>query len=230
MSAATMNGYDPLYSPPTLASRVDRFVARGIHLTKRAAVAFALAVLAAIGLGAAATDNGFVQLIVTFFAAVALWVPILVAILWGERALGRRSQRRAARVVEPMASGGAGDAHWQRLARLAPEQRERIHGLQQSVARSHRRLGSAGLDPEAHDLCILIDRRLPELIDRELDALPPDDRGRKARIDGLINLVDQFARHCSRHGSGDAAADEREAEILRRRFQERLAPPPFDGI
>lgn len=225
-----MNGYEHPYSPPTLTSRVDRFVARGIHLTKRAAVAFALAVLAAIGLGAVATDNGFVQLVVTFVAAIALWVPILVGILWGERALGRRARRPAGRAVDAPANSAAGDAHWQRLARLAPDQSERIHGLQQSVARSHRRLGSASLDPEAHDLCILIDRRLPELIDRELDALPPDDRGRKERIDGLIKLVDQFARHCSRHGSGDHEAYEREAEILRRRFQERLAPPPFDGI
>lgn len=221
-----MDGFDHRYSPFTLANRFDRMVARGIHVGKRAAFAFALAVVSAIGIGALATDNGFVQLAVTFVATMALWVPILIAILVGERALARRA--RPPVTIDDVATI-KGDAHWQRLARVAPRQSERIAGLQQSVARSHRRLGSASLDPEAHDLCILIDRRLPDLIDRELDALPPDDRGRRERIDGLINLVDQFARHCSRHGERDDAAYEREAEVLRRRFQERLTPPPFEG-
>ena len=81
------------------------------------------------------------------------------------------------------------------------------------------------LDPDAHDLCVLIDRRLPELIDRELDALPPDDRGRREGVAALIRLVEQFARHCGAKRDGRAASSAYEAEVLRRRFEERLAPP-----
>ena len=77
------------------------------------------------------------------------------------------------------------------------------------------------MDPDANDLCILIDRRLPELIDRELDSLAPDDRGRTKQLDELVDLVEQFARHCSRSREGGSHA-EREAAILRRRFEHRL--------
>lgn len=217
-----MNDYQRPFLPPLF----ERMVARSIHFGKRAALAFGLAAVSAIVLAASVSDNGFVQILVTMFAAFALWIPILITLLWGERAFRRRPTQTA--TVDAIAIDGSA-AHWRRLALAAPDQRERIHGLQRSIERSHRRLRDARLDPEAHDLCILIDKRLPDLIGRELDALPPDDRGRRERIDGLIGLVDQFVRHCGKHGHGDGAAHEREAEILRRRFQERLEPPPFEA-
>jgi hypothetical protein len=216
------------YSPYRMPyhDRIDRVVRRGIHLAKRVALSFGLAALSAIAIGAAATDNGLVQILVTSFATLALWGPILFVILWGERTL--RVRRSSANTPANPEIAGASDDHWRRLARMAPSQHERIAGLQGSIERSRKRLANAQLDPEAHDLCVLINRRLPDLIDRELDALPPDDRGRRGRIDGLINLVDQFARHCSRHGSQSSVDHDREAEILRRRFEERLAASPFE--
>ena len=83
----------------------------------------------------------------------------------------------------------------------------------------------ARLDPDAHDLCVLIDRRLPELIERELDSLPPGDRERRERLSSLIALVEDFARHCGRKRDGSPAGSDYQAEVLRRRFEERLAGP-----
>lgn len=99
--------------------------------------------------------------------------------------------------------------------------------LQRSFERSRQALGSADLDPDAHDLCVLIDRRLPELIDRGLDDLPPDDRDRGRKLDELVNLVEQFARHCSRKGAGEVDLPTYDAQVLRRRFEERLSSGPF---
>src|SRR5690349_24839240 len=76
---------------------------------------------------------------------------------------------------------------WDRLAALAPAHAHRVGVLQRSFERSRIALGKEHLDPDAHDLCVLIDRRLPELIDRELDDLPPDDRDRGKRIDELVD-------------------------------------------
>lgn len=206
--------------------RVGHLIERGLQFGKRAAIAFGLAVVSAIVIGAAVTDNGLVQLFVTLIAAVALWVPFLLVLLLGERTFRGRSK-----VVSKLPDRVEAETgnQWRRLAFAAPSQRDRISGLEQSIARSRSRLGRAKLDPEAVDLVVLIDRRLPDLIDRELDALPPDDKGRREKLDGLISLVDQFARHCSRHGADDSLAFEREAEVLRRRFEDRLAPPPFES-
>lgn len=211
-----------------LPDQIGRTFDRIVHLSKRAALAFGLSAISAIMIGAAATDNGFVQLLVTLFATIALWVPILLTLLWGERLFRRSSAPASSQIIDAVATPVAGQ-HWQRLARAAPDQRERIHGLQLSIERSRVRLSTASFDPQATDLCVLINRRLPDLIDRQLDALPPDDRGRREQVNELVNLVDQFARHCSRHGADDTAVHEREAEILRRRFEDHLAPPPFDG-
>jgi hypothetical protein len=204
----------------------ERIVARSIHFGKRAALAFGLAAVSAIVLAASVSDNGVAQILITLFAAIALWAPMLIALLWGERALRRRPAPPAP--IDAVARDRSA-AHWRRLALAAPDQRERIQGLERSIERSQRKLRAARLDPEAHDLCILIDKRLPDLIDRELDALPPDDRGRRERIDGLIKLVDQFVRHCGKHGQSDDAGHDREAEILRRRFEQRLAASPFES-
>ena len=117
---------------------------------------------------------------------------------------------------------------WARLLRAAPAERERIGAIQRSLATSHLALRDAALDPDAHDLCVLIDRRLPELIERELDSLPPDDRGRRERVASLVDLVEHFARHCGAKRDGRSDESDYEAEVLRRRFEERLAPAPAE--
>ena len=201
--------------------RLDAFVRRGLRLLSRLAMGFGLSALAAIVLGAAVTDNGFVQVLVTAFATIALWIPAFLMILGIERLFTRRP--RPAPVLA--AAGSLPDDSWSRLAAVAPAQAHRVEVLQRSFERSRLTLGSADLDPDAHDLCVLIDRRLPELIDRELDDLPPDDRDRRKRLDDLIDLVEQFARHCSRKGSGETGLPRYNAEVLRRRFEERLSNP-----
>ena len=201
--------------------RMDSFVRRGVRIASRLAMGFGLSAIAAIFLGAAVTDNGFVQVLVTAFATIALWIPAFLLILGVERLFTRRPRPAPATASAPALT----DDSWSRLAALAPAQAHRVEVLQRSFERSRLTLGSADLDPDAHDLCVLIDRRLPELIDRELDDLPPDDRDRGKRLDDLIDLVEQFARHCSRKGSGEDGLPRYNAEVLRRRFEERLSNP-----
>jgi len=215
-----MNGNSPgAYQP--FEERLNLFFRRGLRIASRLAMAFGLSAITAILVGGAVTDNAFVQVLVTAFAALAFWIPFFVAIVGVERLFARRPSPLRSKLSTPALD----DNSWNRLASLAPAHAERIGVLQRSFERSRLALGKADLDPDAHDLCVLIDRRLPELIDRELDDLPPDDRDRGRRIDDLVNLVEQFARHCSRRGAGEDGAPRFDAQVLRRRFEERLSTP-----
>ena len=193
--------------------RIDSFVRRGMRIVSRLAMGFGLSAIAAIVLGAAVTDNGFVQVLVTAFATIALWIPAFLLILGIERLFTRRERPTPAATAAPALTNDS----WGRLAAIAPSQAHRVEVLQRSFERSRLTLGSADLDPDAHDLCVLIDR--------ELDDLPPDDRDRGKRVDDLIDLVEQFARHCSRRGSGEDGLPRYDAQVLRRRFEERLSNP-----
>ena len=215
---ASPNPFEPHFG---LQSRIAEVAARGMRIAKYMAISFAIAVVGAIFIGAAVADNAFVQIFVTFLAAVGLWLPILLASLAIDGRLRRARRPNAPEVIEATAV----DASWVRLARAAPGEQARIVAIQRSLASSHLTLRDASLDPDAHDLCVLIDRRLPELIERELDSLPPGDRERRERLTSLISLVEDFARHCGRKRDGNQADSEYQAEILRRRFEERLAPP-----
>ena len=85
------------------------------------------------------------------------------------------------------------------------------------------------MDSDAHELCAMIDRRLPDLIDHELDSLAPDSRGRDRQIGELVELVEQFVRHCGARRDGAAVDSAYQAEVLKRRFETRLADDtPFD--
>jgi len=205
---------------PPLDDRLSQLWRQGVRFATRVAIAFGLSAASAIMLAAAVADNAFVQILVIGFATIAFWIPSLLLILSIERMFTRRAKPASRQTIDVTASSlGSG---WDRLVAVAPRQTERIRVLQRSVERSRTSLGSEKLDPDAHDLCVLIDRRLPELIDRELDELPPDDRDRGKKVDELIDLVEQFARHCSRGGGSDPRFN---AEVLRRRFQERLSKP-----
>jgi len=205
---------------PPLDDRLSQLWRQGLRFATRVAIAFGLSAASAIMLAAAVADNAFVQILVIGFATIAFWIPSLLLILSIERMFTRRAKPASRQTIDvtalPLAAG------WDRLVAVAPRQSERIRVLQRSVERSRTSLGSEKLDPDAHDLCVLIDRRLPELIDRELDELPPDDRDRGKKVEELIDLVEQFARHCSRSGGSDPRFN---AEVLRRRFEERLSKP-----
>jgi len=217
MSGNFYDGYVPF------EERMNALFRRGVRLASRLAMAFGLSALTAIVLGGAATDNAFVQILVTAFAALALWIPYFLLIVGVERLFTRRPA--AEQVVTTSATRALEKDSWTRLAALAPAHAHRVEVLQRSFERSRETLGKSDLDPDAHDLCVLIDRRLPELIDRELDDLPPDDRDRGRRLNDLVDLVEQFARHCSRKGSGEAGLPRYDAQVLRRRFEERLSNP-----
>jgi len=215
--------------PETLpfGERLDSLWKRGVRLVTRAAIAFALSIAAGIGVGTVVADNALVQILVTVLAALALWIPLFFIVLRVDKWLAHRATDlgsapgSAPGSALPAASSRDDDV-WRRLIAATPAESHRLAALRRSLERSRLSLGSAELDPEAHDLCILIDRRLPDLIHHELEILPPDDRNRRQKIGELIDLVEQFARHCSRRGSGGQTEAGFQAEVLRRRFETRL--------
>jgi hypothetical protein len=208
----------------SLGERIADYWRWGLRLAARAAIAFGLSTAAAIGLGAAVTDNGFVQIAITILAALGLWIPFFVLLTRVGQFFDRR--RNAALENAPVdrrRSSDEAEESWRRLFTLAPAHSKRLAILKRSLDASRHTLGSAVLDPDAHDLCVLIDRRLPELIHRELDGLAPDDRHRGLQISELVSLIEQFARQCSRKLSGDAGTERYETAVLRRRFEAHLS-------
>jgi len=211
--------------PETLpfGERIDSLWKRGVRLMASAAIAFALSTAAGIGVGVVVADNALVQILVTVMAALALWIPMFFIVLRVDKWLAHRATDHSSAPDSALpAASSRDDDVWRRLSAAAPAESHRLAALRRSLERSRLSLGSAELDPEAHDLCILIDRRLPDLIHHELEILPPDDRHRRQKIRELIDLVEQFARHCSRRGSADETEAGFQAEVLRRRFETRL--------
>ena len=207
----------------SLNDRLALWWDRGLRLVRQLAIAFGLATLTAIFVGAAVTDNGFVQILVTLLAALGLWVPLFVLVAGVERLFEGRRAGRAAKPAPAIENSAVVPDHWRRLLAVAPSHADRIRAIGRSLETSRLQLGKADLDPDALDLCVLIDRRLPELIERELDTLPPDDRGRRRQLDDLVALVEQFARHCGRRRSGEPGSSDYDAAVLRRRFEARLS-------
>jgi len=191
-----------------------------MRIAKRFAIAFGLSTVTGIGLGLAVTDNVLAQIFVTVLSTFALWIPFVVVIARFEQWRNARRNRKALAAL-PIAQHANKDFEqdWQRLLSLAPTERSRLSAIKSSINRSRLALGKANLDPDAHDLCVLIDRRLPELVRHELDDLRPDDAGRRRQIRELIDLVEQFARHCGRRRDSVSSG----TAILRRRFEARLA-------
>jgi len=217
-----MTDWKPQRSLP-FGERIDLAWKRGLRLVTRAAIAFALSTAAAIGVGAAVTDNALGQIFVMILAALAFWIPMFFIVLRIDKWIARRaSDHGTALGSAPPAASSRDDDVWRRLFAVAPAESQRLAVLRRSLERSRLSLGGAKLDPEAHELCLLIDRRLPDLIYHELEILPPDDRHRRQKVRELIDLIEQFARHCSRTGATDGAEDKFQAEVLRRRFETRM--------
>jgi hypothetical protein len=164
------------------------------------------------------------QIFVTLFAAFLLWLPMLGVVVWASRLFGGR-RRAVPNQVDVTPNKVDPDdplaVSWRRLGMAAPRQRERIATLQRSLERSRTSLAAKEMDSDAGELCAMIDKRLPALIDHELDLLAPDSRGRDKQVGELVDLVEQFVRHCGtrRDGAGDSAY---QAEVLKRRFEARL--------
>lgn len=211
-------------SYPGVSERMTDYWERGVRIATRFAIAFGLSTLTGIGIGFAVTDNVLAQIFVTVLSAFALWIPFAVGMARFDGWRNARRNRKALAAL-PIAQHANKDFEqdWQRLLSLAPTERSRLSAIKSSIDRSRVMLGKAELDPIAHDLCVLIDRRLPQLVHYELDDLPPDDAGRRRQLGELIDLIEQFARHCSRERDGVAGGSSRDAAILRRRFEARLS-------
>lgn len=216
------------YPPNPFEDGLTNLWRQGLRLVRNVAIAGALAGLGGILLGAALTDGWLAQIFVTIFAALVLWLPMLGATIWASRLFGGR-RRAAPSQVDVTPNKADPDnrlaASWRRLSLAAPRQRERIVTLQRSLERSRTSLGATAMDTDAHELCAMIDKRLPDLIDHELDSLAPDSRGRNAQVGELVDLVEQFVRHCGAKRDGSAVNSAYQAEVLRRRFEARLADP-----
>lgn len=217
------------FPPGSFDDNIGALWRKGLRLVRNLAISGVLAGVGGLVLGAVLTDNWLAQIFVTLFAAAVLWLPMLGFTIWVSRLFGPR------RETPPSTSAVDNPAHsrlassWRRLSLAAPRQRERIVTLQRSIERSRTSFAGASLDADAHELCAMIDRRLPDLIDHELDSLAPDSRGRDRQIGDLVDLVEQFARHCGSKRDGAADNSAYQAEILRRRFEARLADDrPFD--
>jgi hypothetical protein len=208
----------------TLSERLTSHWERGVRIAKRFAIAFALSTLTGVGIGFAVTDNVLAQIVVTVLSAFAMWIPFVIGVARFESWRNARRNRNALPAL-PITQHANKDFEqdWQRLLSLAPTEQSRLSAIKSSIDRSRLVLGRAELDPNAHDLCVLIDRRLPELVRYELDDLPPDDAGRRRQVGELIDLVEQFARYCSRQRDSASCGKVSEAAILRRRFEARLA-------
>ena len=198
---------------------------KGLRLVRNLAISGALAGVCGLVLGAALTDNWLAQIFVTLFAAAVLWIPMLGITIWVSRLFGRRraTPLPATAPADPVNARLA--ASWRRLTLAAPRQRERIVTLERSIERSRTSFTGASMDADAHELCAMIDRRLPDLIDHELDSLAPDSRSRDHQVGELIDLVEQFVRHCGSKRDGVSDNSAYQAEVLRRRFEARLADP-----
>lgn len=221
--------YSP-YSPSPLEDGLGNLMRQGLRFARNVAIAGVLAGLGGLVLGAALTDGWLGQIFVTLFAAFLLWLPMLGLTMWVSRMLGRRGQAVPAVVdVTPNKPEDRLSSSWRRLSVAAPRQRERIVSLQRSLDRSRTSLSNAALDADAGELCAMIDKRLPDLIDHELDSLAPDSRGRDRQVGELVDLVEQFVRHCGAKRDGAADSSAFQAEVLKRRFETRLADDrPFD--
>lgn len=217
--------YSP-YPPSPFDEGIANLWRQGLRLARNVAIAGALAGLGGIFLGAALTGGWLAQIFVTLFAAFLLWLPMLGVVVWASRLFGRRRRGVPNQVdVTPnkIESDNPLAASWRRLAVAAPRQRERIVTLQRSLERSRTSLAAKEMDSDAGELCAMIDKRLPDLIEHELDSLAPDSRGRDKQIGELVDLVEQFVRHCGTRRDGVGGDSAYQAEVLKRRFEARLA-------
>lgn len=198
---------------------------RALRILARIAGAGALAVIAGIVLGAVATGGGLVQLIVTFFAAVALWIPAFMLLTGIHRWRTRRQQSAHRREREYILSRTGGSS-WERLAHHSGEHRQRLLALYRELTSTHQSLPPQSLDPDVHECRILIEKRIPQLIDSRLDSLPAEPNQRSAAIGDLLDLVERFADDCRAREERLLQTRQDDHDIVRRRIEGHIARDP----
>lgn len=202
---------------------------RALSLLIRLALGGMLAAVGGIAVGAAATDGGLVQLLVTGLAAMALWIPafLLVSRLAAWR---RRRRIRQASVAGSPAGGKdaparptvAIDAAWSKLALAAGPRHGDVRRIEGQLAQVWRALPSQSLDPQTHELQLLMGRRIPELIETRLSCLPLRRRERAEAVDELLHLLADFAQDSAGRYEQLAVDNRNRHAIVRRRIEDHL--------
>ena len=78
------------------------------------------------------------------------------------------------------------------------------------------------LDPQVHELKLLIGKRIPQLIDTQLSCLPLRRAEREEAIDGLLHLMAEFTDDSVQRYGRIAASGEAQHVAVRRRIQDHL--------
>lgn len=202
---------------------------RGVSLLLRLTLAGMLAVLAGIVVGALATGGGLVQLLITAIAATALWIPAFLLV--SRIAAWRRNRRMRdclqvppARSSSAKTTGGSAspDAAWSRLSLAAGVHRAEVRRLEAQLAEVWRALPNPSLDPQVHELQLLIGRRVPELIETRLSCLPLRRDEREQAVGELLDLLGEFTDDTMRRYEGLAISGRQRHEVVRRRIQGHL--------
>lgn len=202
---------------------------RGLSLLTRLALGGMLAVLAAILIGAFATAGGFVQLLVTAFAAMALWIPaFLLVSRFAEWRLRRQRRAALAEAVKPSSSSGPApvepiDAAWNSLAAASGSRAGEVRRIEQQLAAVWKALPAQSLDPQVHELQLLIGKRIPQLIDAQLACLPLRRSERQAAVDELVELISSFTDDSVERYGRIALARRDEHAAVRRRIESHIS-------
>lgn len=121
---------------------------------------------------------------------------------------------------------------WDRLEEEAPHHAVRIAVTRRSTERSRQALKTRHLEISAHSALVMLEKRIPELIESELTfaADQPSRAGMKT-IDELVELLERFAADCERQVGSDRRLGSSETRLLRQhieRYLDRDGVRPFN--
>src|SRR5688572_6038142 len=94
------------------SERIALLWQRGLRWAARVAIALGLSTATGIALGAAVTDNAFVQILVTILAALGFWLPFVVLVAAIDRLLHRPRRPRREPAASDSIAASDEDAGW----------------------------------------------------------------------------------------------------------------------
>lgn len=122
---------------------------------------------------------------------------------------------------------------WDRLEDEAPLHAARIGIARRSTERSRKALKARHLDPSAHSALVMLERRVPELIDQELNLADESGGHRGSKIvEELVELLERLAADCERQLGSNSRLDASETRLLRQhveRYLDRDGLQPFNS-
>ena len=91
------------------------------------------------------------------------------------------------------------EAAWDALAGEAIGSENRVLVARRSCTRLREALKARPLDPHAHDLLVLLEKRVPELIEGRIKrTVGADERQRSLVLEDLLELLERVAAECER--------------------------------